>query len=226
MKSRFRSRGWSFVFIISVLLGVSSHAACLAQESHTQDPTEKWAEYYPLALGNKWEYFVENDGIRESDTITWSVSGIDHDWVPGREVYMVWLSPPPEGDEVYLALEVSEKGIRDVDIPLEDDSQYRLMFPIKQGNEWTGGVDPENEIFKPRSLSILSVGKPCVAAGAEYPDCVIVEEIRQRSNLRIVASYARNVGPVRFDYFRHPPATVDAVPETTGQLTTYTVHRD
>jgi hypothetical protein len=56
----------------------------------------------------------------------------------------------------------------------------------------------------------MSVGQPCKVGKLAFSDCVVIEDSDEELELKTVTTYARNVGPVSYEYFKCPSgSTVD-----------------
>ena len=50
----------------------------------------------------------------------------------------------------------------------------------------------------------MSVGQPCKVGKLTFSDCVVIEDSDEELELKTVTTYARNVGPVAYEYFKRP----------------------
>jgi hypothetical protein len=60
-----------------------------------------------------------------------------------------------------------------------------------------------------RGSAVVSVGQPCKVGKLTFSDCVVIEDSDEELELKTVTTYARNVGPVAYEYFKRPGSTVD-----------------
>lgn len=167
---------------------------CFAARETKETPAD-WHEYHPLALGNSWMYQeLDSYGKAAGRRTTWEVVNVTQE-DRGR-VFWIWPKPS-EGDEEYWALLISELGLREVGD--SGNEYYLIRSPLEEGKTWKEPLPSETNPY--RVFKILSLGRPCRAGKFRFSDCMIVEEDRGSGNLRIVRTYARHVGPVRFEYF-------------------------
>jgi hypothetical protein len=166
-----------------------------------------WTAYYPLAVGNiwtyKWIYKGNVAGGRKSGTVRWEVQQtLEED---GKRVYLV-VPQPIQIDDDYLELSVGPGGVEEVRHGI-----FLLKFPVIVGQHWSKeyqSVLKNREVS--RKFSVLSAGKPCSVGRFKFSDCVVVEDSDEELDLKTVTTYARNVGPVAYEYFRRAGApTVD-----------------
>jgi hypothetical protein len=161
-----------------------------------------WTAYYPLAVGNTWIYKVRVAGDPKSGTVRWKVTQtLDED---GKRVYLVVPHPIQEDDD-YLELSVGSGGVEEV-----RQGIFHLKFPVIVGQQWSKeyqSVLKNREVS--RKFSVLSVGKPCRVGKFSFTDCVVVEDSDEELELKTVTTYARNVGPVAYEYFKRAGAPTE-----------------
>lgn len=155
--------------------------------------------YYPLAVGNTWQYLVQTLTPRgRASKIVWRVTKEDRS-TPGRIVYQVWPTPMQADDEA-MQLTVSDSGVEEV-----GSRNFVLKSPLGLGDHWLGG-DPGLQGHSPAAFRVLSVGQPCSAGSKRFRDCAVVEEVDPGTRMRTVTTYANGVGPVEYKYFRIGPS--------------------
>jgi len=151
--------------------------------------------YYPLSLGNNWTYEgIAVTAVPAGSGVTWRVDKVIQKG--GRNVFWLWPKPT-DGDEEHRRLMVSKSGVTEV-----DDSgveYYVLKCPPQIGESWH--VTPPDQSSTERAFKILSLSKTCRVREFRFRDCVKVEEDRGATNLRIVTTYGKHVGPVRIEYY-------------------------
>ncbi|MGO9270160.1 MAG: hypothetical protein ACLQOO_07895 [Terriglobia bacterium] len=145
------------------------------------------SEYYPLAEGNTWTYRVQTGSKMKSSTVEWRVTSTEM-FEEGPD-YEVWPTPRDDDDDAML-LHESPDGIEET-----DDGVLILTSSVTTGERWTSGTAP------PRTFHVLSVGQPCGAGPVTSHDCVTVEEQDEAIHLRIITTYAKGIGPIRYEYF-------------------------
>jgi hypothetical protein len=146
------------------------------------------AQYYPLSGGNSWKYAVRRAGSKKITHVEWRVTKVDH--LSTGNVYQVWPRPMQSDDDA-MELRLSKNGIEEVSTNITV-----LKWPVSVGTEWAA-PDGTAQTFRIRSIKA-----PCKAGARQYSDCLVVEDSDQKMNLRTVTSYARGVGPVKYEYFR------------------------
>jgi hypothetical protein len=151
--------------------------------------------YYPLSVGNSWEYRVHvSTPRREESRVVWRVTKAEKNKA-GRTVYQVWPTPMQADDEAMM-LAPSGSGVEEV-----STRSIVLKWPLTPGDHWEGG----SHIRKgqsPSTFKVLSVGQACSVSSKEFQDCAVMEETDPRTRLRTITTYAKGVGPVEYKYFR------------------------
>ena len=180
-------RGCAF----SSMLLLTLHS-CQGQE--TMMPNDKVFAYYPLAKGNLWNYAVSRRRGGKNDTVSWQVTQ-DTKQADGR-FFALWPKPPQEDDSQQLL--VTEQGLKDV-----PTGYYLIPWPVKIGSEWHYEIekgDPSKKFSV--SFKVASAGTPCDVQEHHFSDCLIVEQRNEETDLRVVTTYARDVGPAKYVYYR------------------------
>jgi hypothetical protein len=162
-----------------------------------------WTAYYPLAVGNTWIYKQHVADDRKSGTVRWEVTQTLEE--NGKRIYLVVPHPIQEDDD-YLELSLGPGGVEEV-----RQGIFHLKFPVIAGQQWSKeyqSVLKNREVS--RKFSVMSVGQPCKVGKLAFSDCVVIEDSDEELELKTVTTYARNVGPVSYEYFKCPSgSTVD-----------------
>ena len=130
------------------------------------------AEYYPLAIGNRWTYEVALLGSKEERTVE--------------------ILKRSEGgfvvDNQGQELMADAFGVR-------DQKRYLLQEPIQVGTSWTNVVSVSSiERYK-----IVEAGKRCEVPAGKFEDCVTVESTNKADAKRTLVNemtFAPGVGIV------------------------------
>jgi hypothetical protein len=157
-------------------------------------PSESLAEYYPLAVGNRWTYRVNG---REDKTIDVEIlkeeDGYFHDNQGGQ-------------------LAVDGFGIR-------DRKRYLLRGPLSEGNSWTNVVS----VSSTERYRILQAGVPCEAPAGSFAHCVRVEarnRVDAETTLVNALTFAEGVGLVRIEVSAEK-ASGERLPQTWLELASF-----
>ena len=156
-------------------------------------------EYYPLKVGNSWNYDVKFLGEKHTETVL--IEGV-------ADGYFVSKSSSNGAEPVKLMADAY--GVR-------DEKRYLLREPVESGTTWTNVVSVETvEHYK-----ILSARAPCDTVAGHFTDCVVVEsKVRAaQGNLSNQMTFARGVGLVRVSTELESGGKV--VPQVTLELTAY-----
>lgn len=164
------------------------HAVATDAQGRQLDP----GDYYPLRVGNAWEYEVIAFGA-----------------APQRQkVELVREEGGAMVDSTGARLSVDAFGIR-------DDKRYLLRRPLELGAEWTNVVS----VSSTERYRVLSVGVSCAASGKAYENCVTVESrnrIKGDDYLVNEIIFAPGVGIVRITTTLQTPSQV--LPQVALQL--------
>jgi hypothetical protein len=157
-------------------------------------PSESLAEYYPLAVGNRWTYRVNG---REDKTVDVEIlkeeDGYFHDNQGGQ-------------------LAVDGFGIR-------DRKRYLLRGPLSDGNSWTNVVS----VSSTERYRILQAGVPCEAPAGSFAHCVRVEarnRVDAETTLVNALTFAEGVGLVRIEVSAEK-ANGERLPQTWLELASF-----
>ena len=131
------------------------------------------ADYYPLAVGNRWTYRVNGRADRTVDVeVLKEEDGYFHDNQGGQ-------------------LSVDGFGVR-------DRKRYLLRGPLAEGNQWTNVVS----VSSTERYRILQAGVPCEAPAGSFKHCVRVEarnRVDAQTTLVNALTFAEGVGLVRIE---------------------------
>lgn len=164
------SRPLPLAAVLASLLAACSHTAPAAGE-RAEAPAP--AEFYPLAVGNRWTYRVSGGGERQ---VTVEIQ---------REERGVFL------DSRGQRLTVDAFGVR-------DDERYLLRAPLAVGQEWKNVVS----VSSIERYRVASVGEPCEVPAGRFDRCVqVVGRVRdpRGPTLANTLTFARGVGLVRVE---------------------------
>jgi hypothetical protein len=164
------------------------------------------ARYYPLAIGNTWRYSV-NSGGKES-TASWKV--VNKTTNAAGTVFAVWPSPA-EADDEGMQLQITPDGLLELSANF-----YVLQFPIKEGENWT--VNEHQRLF-----SVLKEGGPCTVDRFSFRKCAVVQDDDKEANLRTVTTYAYDVGPVRYEYYKSFSGAFERQASQTLKIVSYSL---
>lgn len=181
--------------LVAVLMAVLP-LFCIGQTANSYD-----ARYYPLALGNVWIYRVHRTASKPVDsTVEWRVKRAGN-------TYQVWPKPMQADDEP-MELAVTREGIKEI-----SSNTLIIKFPTKTGQTWSAGGGGGNQS---RTLRVLSSKQSCSVNGLKIPDCLTIEdEDSSATGLRTVTTYGRDIGPVRYVYYRKKEGTEPLVQTVT-----------
>lgn len=157
------------------------------------------AEYYPLAVGNRWTYDVRFLGQELQHSV--ELVGQRED---GRFV-----------DREGNAIGVDAYGVG-------DGKRYLLRPPLAPGHQWTTVVS----VSSIERNEVLSVGKPCRAAAGAFADCVVVESrnrVDPKTTLVNTLTFARGVGIVRVETVAEVEG--ERVPQATRDLASFELRK-
>lgn len=155
------------------------------------------AEYYPLAVGNRWTYLVNGRAEKPVDVeILKEEDGYFHDSQGGQ-------------------LRVDGFGIR-------DPKRYLLRGPLEVGQSWTNVVS----VSSTERYQIIQAGVPCEVPAGSFQNCVRVEarnRVDQGTTLVGSWTYAPGVGLVRLEMTAERNG--QRIPQTFLELKSYRVRK-
>jgi len=153
----------------------------------------KGSDYFPLSVGNQWNYALDEHSKMGGNTITWRVT--QKEIVHGSPVYHLWPTPA-QGDEP-LSLSAVQDGV------LEWGSERIILKkPLRAKDRWTVKSDTARGKGKLDAFEVVSAGEECTVGGESFEDCASVREDDEANNVTSLTTYARRVGPVKYVYFK------------------------
>lgn len=158
--------------MVALAVCFSLGCAKAAQTTAAAAKGRRAAEYYPLAVGNRWTYEASFLGGKEE-----------------RSVEITALDLGYYQDTQGGKLRVDPFGVR-------DDKRYLLREPVEVGTAWTNVVS----VSSIERYRIVQVGHPCEAPAGRYQDCVTVESTNRADAARALVNeltFAPGVGIVR-----------------------------
>ena len=178
----------------ALCLGVGACASRQQAAEPESRPSDSLADYYPLAVGNRWTYRVNG---REDKTVDVEIlkeeEGYFHDNQGGQ-------------------LTVDGFGVR-------DRKRYLLRGPLADGNSWTNVVS----VSSTERYRILQAGVPCEAPAGAFAHCVRVEarnRVDASTTLINALTFAEGVGLVRIEVSAEK-ANGERLPQTWLELASF-----
>lgn len=114
-----------------------------------------------------------------------------------------------QSDDEGMELAVTQEGIKEI-----FSDTFIIRFPIRTGEAWAAGQPRGGHGH--RTLRVLSVNEPCSAGNLKIQDCMTIEdEDPSPTGLKIVTTYARDLGPVRYMYYRKTSGEVRLIQSVT-----------
>jgi len=111
-------------------------------------------------------------------------------------IFAVLPTPAQEDDSQQLLL--TEQGLKDV-----PTGYYLIRWPIVADDQWHYEFEKGEPSKKFRvSFKVLFARTNCDVRKRHFTDCLAVEQIDEETDLRVVTTYARNVGPVKYVYYK------------------------
>ena len=153
--------------------------------SPQENQSRSGMKYYPLAVGNTWQYSVISDG--KGSDMSWRV--VNKTTNAAGTVFAVWPSPA-QVDDQGMQLQINPDGLLELSANF-----YILQFPVGAGENWK--LKDHERLF-----SVLSEGGPCTVGKFSFHKCAVVQDDDKEANLRTVTTYAYHVGPVRYEYYK------------------------
>lgn len=184
-----------------LLLALALLSACAGPTASTGGATDEGlrspAQYFPLAVGNRWAYRT-----RFGKTIEENVVTID------RQEGAVFR------DNRGSVLGVDAEGVR-------DERRYLLKAPLTPGATWRSTV----EVGRTEDYTVIAIDEPVTVPAGTFHGCVLVRGrsvVDAGTELEIEWSYAPGVGLVKME----TTAVIgrkERVPQTVIELTSYKV---
>ena len=187
---------------LAVAFFLFSPQALFAQENQSASGMR----YYPLAVGNTWQYSVISEG--KGSKTSWRV--VNKTSNAAGTVFAVWPSPA-EADDEGMQLQITPDGLLELSANF-----YVLRFPIKKGENWK---PKEHD----RQFSVLSEGDPCTVGKFAFHRCAVVQDDDKEANLRTVTTYAYDVGPVRYEYYKRGSTRFEGGATQTLKIISYSL---
>jgi hypothetical protein len=157
--------------LVAVALGWGGCASRKVEVEQQPRASGQVADYYPLAVGNRWTYVVNGRAEKLVEVrILKEEGGFFHDSQGGQ-------------------LAVDGFGIR-------DQKRYLLRAPLETGRTWTNVVS----VSSTERYQILRTGAPCESPAGVFKDCVQVEgrnRVDSDTTLVNTFTFAPGVGLVR-----------------------------
>ena len=153
-------------------------------------------DFYPLAVGNTWDYEVQLLG--EKTAIQVKVLKEDHG-----------VFADSTGNQLFA----DAFGVR-------DQKRYLLRDPVEVGTEWSNVVS----VSSVERYKIVSVGTSCDAPAGHFEPCVVVESTNRVQEGKVLVNeltFAARVGLVRVATLLENNG--QKVPQSTLVLTRYQV---
>jgi len=178
----------------ALCLGVGACASRQQVAEPESRPSDSLADYYPLAVGNRWTYRVNGRVDKTVDVeILKEEDGYFHDNQGGQ-------------------LAVDGFGVR-------DRKRYLLRGPLSDGHSWTNVVS----VSSTERYRILQAGVPCEAPAGAFAHCVRVEarnRVDAETTLINALTFAAGVGLVRIEVSAEK-ANGERLPQTWLELTSF-----
>lgn len=162
----------------ALILTLAVMAGCTTTGSNTTGKTEKAPvvtadAFYPLSVGNAWNYEVKLLGET-------------------RTIDVTTLRKNAEG---YVEDSTGAQFISD-SYGVRDQKRYLLRNPIETGNKWTNVVS----VSSVENYEIVASGQACEAPAGKWEGCVVVESrnrVEEGTVLVNEMTFAPGVGIVR-----------------------------
>lgn len=194
-----------------ILCAASAAALVLAASCGDDDggtgPGESGAGdsvYYPLAVGNTWEY--DRSGTYNVDSVEYGISGeatveitgtATHSQGWGVFVEVSTVSDTISGFSTNSAVCTvyvwqDEDGMHGCPHLTDTDSCWTVPFPLVAGNTWTYATQP------PTTGEVLSMDVDVTVPAGSFEECAEMRTMcLEQGNYSNTTDYAENVGMVR-----------------------------
>ncbi|WP_338866625.1 hypothetical protein [Myxococcus stipitatus] len=189
-----RSFGVGGLVLLGAMMLGSGCAKRVEAEPETQSTSGNVADYYPLAVGNKWTYRVN-----------------------GRADRPVTVEILKQEDGYFLD---NQGGQLSVDAyGLRDPKRYLLRAPLRTGQSWTNVVS----VSSTERYQIVQAGGSCDTPAGTFPSCIEVEgrnRVDAQATLINTMTFAPGVGMVRLETAVET-ANQQRIPQARLELTSY-----
>ena len=190
--------------LTTVLLALVLAPTCF---SHFADNATAWRGYYPLAVGNTWEYSGSTLKGRAKGNIIGRV--VNKTSNRNGEIFAVWPAHR-ETDDEGMQLQFTNRGLVEV-----TGDYYLLEFPIVKANRWEAGPT--------RSFYVINEGNPCASGKQSFKRCAVIQDDDSELGLRTITTYAFGIGPVKYEYFAVNGREAEARPKQTLTIQSYSL---
>lgn len=160
----------------------------VGQEKHSAEES-----YFPLAVGNSWDYSVRGHSQFARSGIRWQVT--QKEVVHGTPVFHLWETPSQSDEPLSLAM--VPDGVKEA-----DTDRFLVKNAMQPGDRWVAASQSLRAKLKGDSFEVASAGAACTVGGRSFVDCLVIKEVDEANNLGSVTTYARGIGPVKYVYFR------------------------
>jgi hypothetical protein len=170
-------------------------AGCAHAPGPAQTPSLTAADYYPLALGNRWTYRADLLGQTHDETV--EIEG-------KKDGFFV--------DNHKGMIEATGAGVR-------DQHRFLLKNPIAEGTKWKNVVS----VTALESYEITRADFPCEVPAGSFLHCVTVESRNRTSQATLVnqLTFAPHVGIVRLETLAE--VNGQRIPQASLVLTSFAV---
>ncbi len=160
----------------------------------SQGSSETVGDYYPLAEGNHWKYCPSPSPQGHSNgCATWTVQQVqEHN---GSRTFTVWTYPSQSDDEAMLLTKTSE-GL------LELGSKHVILRTDKSvGESWEYPVWSAKQQKRLIDRFTIHAISSCTLGHENFDKCITVDEDDASLGLMVRTTYAKSIGPIRYEYF-------------------------
>ena len=187
----------SYTFILVLTIMLLASCAQEVEEPGTEEPQEQEDKvtvetYYPLAVGNQWEYEgVGNEYATYTQKVVYSKDNkyqimIDNGGTISANIYVI-------NDEslirTYSEAEVyDEKNVLDEESNMED---IIIKLPLKVGTKWES---------QGNQCEITDIDATVTVPAGTFENCIIIKKIYKESGASSNFYYCKGVGLVKSEY--------------------------